>query len=301
MTIANKVASNTSRFSSLYSGALKAWCQDLGETEGIIVAIARKGPRLLELLLREQFLPTEVLNRVVSEHALPFCVEFDGNVTVVDDAVQHGSTFTRICKLTQEVYQERGGKQQVVGLPFAAVPEKITHECMNLIQRYHLSLAEDQAVSFVASLVSGLRLLGKPFDLEYPMISLIGDFSQTTLLHSALTGLTQRLGGKLIDLGGRTATIDGAVEVLSWTLLCPQISVKSDRNPLFSKLRIYLDPDLNRLNIVGMSPYSIAGNHLDDFVTCLPDSLKDLWIRARSICIENSSGLINTVTERSLQ
>lgn len=44
------------------------------EDDSYIIAIARKCPRLLETLIREMFtfFPVSVLDRVITEHALPF-------------------------------------------------------------------------------------------------------------------------------------------------------------------------------------------------------------------------------------
>ena len=75
-----------SRFVYKFSKQLKSWCQDLETSDSTIVAISRKGPRLIELLIREGLLSTQVLNRVITEHAIPYYVfENHEEILLIDD------------------------------------------------------------------------------------------------------------------------------------------------------------------------------------------------------------------------
>ncbi len=94
-----------------YKNAFTQWSENIAATESrdyenrkktILVAIARKGPRLCELEYKriKECLKYEY---IISEHAIPFSLSdfADSLVILMDEAVYFGTTFQRIHTVLQ--------------------------------------------------------------------------------------------------------------------------------------------------------------------------------------------------------
>ncbi len=265
-----------------YQGRLTDWAEDLQARKGTIVAIARKGPRLLELLVRDGLLPHAILGRVISDRALPFWDSLDEDLIVIDDSIIYGSTFDRVVSTARERLQEIGSNRTVVGLPFA-VAETASNRYQKLAERHYLSLKQAQLAPFIRDLVCAFRLLGKPYDIEHPMLTFRGDFSNQGSLDSLVTHIASALDGEAVPLHREISTRSGTTSIMMWAVLLREaITCSLPRKPELAKLRVYLSPELDRLTVAGMCPCAVARDDFRLIGDCLDSSLCGLWMDAVS-------------------
>jgi hypothetical protein len=168
----------------------------------VVVLIARKMPRLLELLDLE-FGPTAL---VLSDMAIPFSHAFirGRRVAVVDDLVNVGSTLRHAadcihaCDASEVRFFALGKRAH------SLVDERV--ECLN-----DEPLSPAHYAELAAGVPDGLRRLNKPYDLEFPIIpcrllpplrssaqlmSILRDSPRTAAVHDvtprpAIAGLTR--------------------------------------------------------------------------------------------------------------
>jgi hypothetical protein len=286
------------RLFQLYGSQLRKWADHLERTPGTIVAISRKGPRLIELMVREGILAPSVMDRVVTERALPFLTEAELPLIVTDDAVAWGSTFLRIFNTSQQVAIQFAGN--VIGVPFA-VSDDASDSVRECIDQCFLRLQPNEVSPFVTSQVRAFRTLGKPLDMEYPIESLVGDFSEQYLIEVALADAARELGGKLIPVPFDVATSNGVVEVSGWTIVRrSNDTTDSGQRPPFSKVRIYLDSERRSLSFAVMQPFSLCQSMIADAQNFLPKPLASLWKESVALVKPASEPELRMATERSL-
>lgn len=190
-------------FVEAYKPELNKLLQTLLDDElETIIAIARKGPRLLEVIQKEW--PKEgarLLKKVISNKAIPFSADRlrkENNGTIIfDDILIFGSTYLDAANAVREISGDFPP-----GLILAADHESSKAEpaLRNIpcIQRMETS----EIAGFSAQIVEAFYYLGKPFDLEHPIIELplkmsreddIEDFlSKSNLTFCNLTSTFQR-------------------------------------------------------------------------------------------------------------
>jgi hypothetical protein len=296
----------TSRLAYMFGSQLRAWANELQSTNATILAISRKGPRLIELLVYEGFLPDTFRKRVISELALPFMQNCQGDLVVIDDSVSNGTTFNKIYKLSTEAMSKWNNPNdispKIIGLPFA-VGEDVKEECLANLKAYFLRLEKGEIASFVNSEAFSFQLLGKPFDLEYPILSVFGNFNDTDKLEKNLENIALKLQGKVIPSNIKVPTADGAISSKSWAITFDQESsrTKSIAKPEFRKVRIYLNQDKNRLNITAMQPIVLSEDSFSEIEQALPTVLRSLWLMAyNAVPAKRSEKIFNNASCRSL-
>ena len=233
-----------SRFGLIYQNELKNWSEKLLSIPGIIVAIARKGPKLLDLMIREGFLPPNFLERVITEKALPFITRVDDGINVVDDGVIYGSTFSRVNQAVENLvgYQHNN---LCKGLPFA-VSDLVSEEAKGYIDDYSLTLHESDINCFIFEQMLAHRLSGKPFDIEFPIIEIKSDYSNIELITHVLNSIARRINGEVINLSSDIPNTVNIQKVYTWTILNNYMN-SGVNQPELNKFRIYLDPNLSML------------------------------------------------------
>src|SRR5207249_2114695 len=120
------------------------------------------------------------------------------------------STFSRTYSLAQECYRRCKGTGSVIGLPFA-VSEEASAVYLRLVSKYFLPLKVEQLAAFVNNEVSAFKLLGKPFDIEHPILTFLGDFTDRYRFEAILEQIAWRLQGRLIPLTSEVPTTEGFV------------------------------------------------------------------------------------------
>lgn len=286
-----------SRVIQLYEGRLKEWAEELLSQPGLVLAISRKGPRLIELLIREGLLPRTFMRRVISEYALPFIRKCRGNLIVADDAINYGSTFSKTISLAQEVSARCDTPVKVIGLPFA-VSDEASPEYLTLVSKYFLRLRSGEPASFVNNLALAFRLLGKSFDIDHPMLTFAGDFRDEYRVASVLEEIAWRLGGKLIPLETQVPTAKGFVNTTAWTILLDPCPTKAAGSPGICKLRLYLYGG-SEMRVAAMSPFTVNRTDLSYLKKILSPNLNELWQELTS-SVESCSPSLQRAANRSL-
>jgi hypothetical protein len=270
------------RLVQVFGGRLKDWADELQKRPGTLVAISRKAPRLIELMIREGFLPESVLSRVIAEQALPFLTQNDNaGFVVIDDAMTYGTTFKNIFKLTEKA-QIRCDENsfKVTGIPFA-VGQDANPEYRKLATKHFLDLTSEQIVPLVNNEMLAFRLLGKPYDIEHPMLTWTGDFTDVFKLEATLDRLTELLDGQKTEIDTLVPTSAGSVPIRRWTILLPTNSHQNFYpHADFAKLRVYLNPEKDRLLVAAMRPLSLSKADMDSLGEILPVPLNHLWNEA---------------------
>lgn len=284
------------RIFQLYGSRLRDWAEYLERTPGTIVAISRKGPRLIELLVRDGILAQSVIDRVVTERALPFLAQPEFPLIVTDDAVAWGSTFSRIFKASRQVAARFGGR--VIGVPFS-VSEDASDSVRKCIDQSFLRLHTNEVAPFVNCQVHALRTLGKPLDIEHPIVTLLGDFRERYLVEIALTDAARAIGGHLIPLPAKVATSEGILEVAGWTIVLTS-DAGACQAPAFSKVRVYLDSGCRSLSIAGMEPFTLSHTTIADAQDFLPEPFSALWTDSVALVNPANQAELGIATERSL-
>jgi hypothetical protein len=300
------VKHKTSRLANLFTFQLESWANELKSMDSTVLAISRKGPRLIELLIYEGFLPNTFREQVISELALPFMKDCAGKMVVIDDSVSNGTTFNKIYAFSTEASEKWSNFDKIVGLPFG-VGEKVKNECLDNIDKYFLPLKQNEITSFVNSEVIAFQLLGKPFDLEYPILSVLGDFDNENEIESVLGKVALKLEGEVIPLNMQVSTADETISSKSWTLTFNRESdtTQSIAKPEFKKIRVYLNQTKNKLNITAMQPVILSKNSFAELEKAFPAALKDLWLMVYETVYETFpehqlSELFNGASRRSL-
>jgi hypothetical protein len=270
-----------SRFANLYRQQLQSWANELqaycddSDLDTLIVAISRKGPRLIELLVHEGFLPQSFKNRVISELALPFVTDCQRRLLLVDDSVSHGTTFLKIRQLASQILPS----SELISLPFA-IGKEISSNCKAEITNYFLSLDRSEIAPFVNNEALAFHFLGKPFDLEHPICCIEGGFSSKDELMLLLQRVAEKMNAEIIPLETQVPSSSAPLTKYSWTLLFNSNSnIPSITEPAFCKVRFSVQPGTSKLYLTAMQPISIAlqDDYLNKIKNALPRQLSSLW------------------------
>jgi hypothetical protein len=270
-----------SRFADLYEQHLQSWANELqaycnaNDSDTVIVAISRKGPRLIELLIHEGFLPQSFKSRVISELALPFVKDYGQRILIVDDSVSHGTTFLKIHQIARQMLPN----SELISLPFA-IGKEISSNCKSKIDNYFLSLDRTEIAPFVNNEALAFHFLGKPFDLEHPICCIKGSFSNQDELKLLLQQLAEGMNAELIPLETQVPTFNETFTKYSWTLLFNSSDdIPSITEPAFRKVRFSLQPGTNKLYLTAMQPINVAleDDYFNKIKDALPKQLGNLW------------------------
>ena len=280
-------------------GRLRRWCELLQVHDGPVVAISRKGPRLLELAHRKGLLADVDLKRVTSERALAFRL-LDHRpsevITICDDICIFGSTFQRISAVAGRIY----GQNTVRSIPFAVSrdSEPIPREVGR-----GFTIAADNCTAFVHSELAAFSTLHKPYDIEHAILYLRLDTPvERHWIDYAFTEIARKHGTKFYKTDD-----DGRARKPSWTFLPRNAShTLPDR---IRKIRIYYDQSSGILALVPIAPMIGSIEDLDIQANKLPKTLSTSWKRLKanvasidqnSDRADNTDQLFYTLRDRSL-
>lgn len=152
---------------------LESWYGTLMAQNAVIVAIARKAPRLLGYC-QNKFPHLYNPNvKIISDIAIPF-VDWKNTskrCLVIDEAIYHGTTFEKVLDVLSKVIND--ADSEVKGMPLV-----ITQDALNapkivdsLVEGWNL-IDGDKCNFFIDSIISKFFDLGKPYDIEYPLFYL---------------------------------------------------------------------------------------------------------------------------------
>lgn len=205
----------------------------LSDKDNIVVALSRKGPRLLESLFRQD----DLSGNVISEHALPFLFykllsnpRFSCNIYIVDDAIYFGSTVKALIDEIQEYIRLLKLEQRVSLKGVIAVIKE--PNSIDITIDGKKPLANDEVRSgyghyFVKKIMERIRNVGNPLEIEFPVVKYT---------------LQQNVGIKDIYASLKQEFRSGSVGMVSANEGIESVSVKLSEfdDTTLRKLRIYV-------------------------------------------------------------
>ena len=210
----------------------------------IVIALSRKGPRLLEFLAKHKDL---VIPNVISEHALPFLFSRiiknseSYHLYIFDDAIYYGSTISNLIDEINAYISayDLHERVDIAGI-YVAIKEPSSVELPNDINVYPIEpCSSGYGHYFVKRVMKDLRSLGRSLEIEFPAIR--HHVSKVLKLEDLHQSFKNTYG-------------DNNVCIINSTEGIPSLSVvwsKPDETT-FRKMRLYIDD--NDLVIVPIAP-----------------------------------------------
>ena len=233
----------------LYKASLKGLSSYINSipdsTRDIIIALSRKGPRMLEYLLSKGYIGKK---NIITEHALPFLFdkilndkEGHYNLYIVDDAVYYGSTLKGLIDEIKKYIEILKLEDRVVIVgAFVAIKDKSSIDIdLNVNIGYNEEIRDGYGHYFVKNIMNDIRSLGESIEIEFPTICY--KCNNDLNIDSVYSILTEIFG-------------KNSVCKISDTKGIPSISVIiSDADETtFRKLRVYLNN--GEIKVVSLSP-----------------------------------------------
>ena len=210
----------------------------------IVIALSRKGPRLLEFLAKHKDL---VIPNVISEHALPFLFSRiiknseSYHLYIFDDAIYYGSTISNLIDEINAYISAYNLHERVdIAGIYVAIKEPSSVELPNDINVYPVeACSSGYGHYFVKRVMKDLRSLGRSLEIEFPAIR--HHVSKELKLEDLYQSFKNTFGENNVCLINSTEGIPSLSVVWS----------KPDETT-FRKMRLYIDD--NDLVIVPIAP-----------------------------------------------
>lgn len=267
-----------------YADDLRRWGNALADNRGVVVAIARKCPRLLELAAREELIPVSLLSRVTSERGLVLDGELPAAppILVCDDIIIYGSTYKGISSVALEV----APRSKARGKPFAVslrVDENALGKDIGFEVDSTTRLPAESCTSFENAEIASFALLDKPYDIDHPILYIdLSEGTSAALVKNALEGVARETESDLYETPRRLTLATGDVEVhVAWTLLSG-LRTDPDQHSRLRKVRCYLDTRRPRIALVPIAPVDGSLQELESRAFGLPKHLASCWSLVRS-------------------
>ncbi|MDR2620994.1 MAG: hypothetical protein LBC48_00240, partial [Dysgonamonadaceae bacterium] len=316
---------NKSLFTHYYKEELSKWWKESVKPDSnnrCIVAIARKAPRLFDILERETNLLSEKdFENIITEHALPF--HFSGedcykDYILCDDSILYGSTYSKINDFIRTLQRKCSSVEKdnnIIHSPFAFNEELRTQreiiQAINEEKNYSLSLGNGQNLisTFINREMAAILREG-PYDIEFPTIT--WESEREIDPEQIEEELNQFVAGIITE--GKSSIYSNIYDTIlfrdddeefpikhkcfAWTVLIYPMNERNHRatEPEFCKLRFFLNPERTKLKIVAYSPYPVTTDMINQFASFLPDNqFKDLYVSPYE-CVKKK-GLLNLSSE----
>lgn len=262
----------------------KAYLEEKEQSNGkerIVVAIARKGPRLCEL--------KNVHGHIISEHAIPFSYPelINSPVILMDEAIYFGTTFRRIGAILatgRKLYAKAKGQniRTLEEFKTNAAPVVMSNKAYSLLENkfnwegFYTLIDDKDIPNYINYLINDFYKLGKPFDVEFPIIYMdipkamedksddeFAKFLESVFANICLgRGYTYILKHKVQD-----TTYYNVTRLLSDSVYQNTQKVHSD----FEKIRTFWNRKTGKLAITFYSPHILK----DDYLTMDSPLFKD--------------------------
>ncbi len=238
-------------FVAAYRDSLAEWVASLEGIDGPVLAISRKTPRLLELLLREGIGSQALLDRLVTEHSF-VSQRAPTDMILTDDILVRGTTFLAVRELVKQALPTT----RVHEVPFA-VGETALKRVQDVVTRPFLTLEDHATLPFVTSEMAALGTLGKPCDLDHPILYVdLESGTSAEDIGEAIAKCSERIGLAHYPIDMRAG---GAGDLpamrRNWSVLAP-ISREPQESGVIRKVRCYFDPSQGRACLVPIAPRS---------------------------------------------
>lgn len=244
--------------SKIYTDVLTTLKEELGSIyncsdNSFILAISRKGPRMLESIFKPKEADGNTKLNVVTELSLPYFFNYltdspqkPSEIYLFDDAVYFGTTI-------ESVYQEIKEYLKIYDLPIkvkvcTGVKTKESKELGFEVKAAVPEVRDGYGHYYIRQLTRDIRNLCMPFELEFPIVYY--NLQDVNLYNS---DIRNQLIKSLKDIFGETMVYDVTYnneEVYNITVLLNSVNDMTSIN----KLRIYPSSD-GRIAVTCISPY----------------------------------------------
>lgn len=277
----------------LLNAQLEKWYGRLMAQDGVIVAIARKAPRLLgycKLKFPHLYNPNVV---VISDIAVPFIKweNIKSDCLVIDEAIYHGTTFGKVLRVVKNAVKGKG--IDVRGLPWVVTQDALGNPDIvdSLVEGWNL-IGNDNCNFFIDTVISKFFELGKPYDIEYPLfyVSLPeGKYDKTEIdgvIEKVLDMLAADEAGRFhtqpIYFKNTNYRREDQRTYSAFTYCTDYVYQDSydGAKPDFSKLRIFHDD--RTICIASMAPYAINEHTLAYDQSLFCGALRQVWNLVRN-------------------
>lgn len=253
-----------------------------------LVALARKGPRLIDLCLSTKLGKHLEPSRVLSDRSLAFIPEnfFKGErVCVLDDIAIYGSTLSYVCEMVSRL----GGNP--IAYSIAINRDQLNTDLVK--PTYALGLNFKQASTFNNILAKAVAHICKPFDTDHPIATIRIHKSSEEIFNSlSRRGCTVRTVGQTINYQDRIARF--VIEFPSRSMMEPILNPASTVFGGMSKIRLYLEP--GRVRIVPIHLFEWSPTEGDPFDPNAHPPLKVQWNDLKNLFIaENFASPDDTI------
>lgn len=261
---------------------LEAWYEFLCNRDELCIAISRKAPRLLEWCAAR--LKTQNILNVVSEIAIPFIdLSTVKSCSLVDEAIYHGTTFSKIYSLITSSYRD---------IELKASPLVVTEEALSHLTSYNVHLeaitktiSDEYASFFIDTVIKRFHEELKPYDMEYPLLYFTLDGNADSMrMEKSLSVLEQleskKLGRNLQGCFYMTETYsrERGEGSKSYSYIFEYRfdgNLSQSKKPDFAKLRFMTKG--NEVCMAVMSPYVISDYDIEKEGRIFTDGLKPVW------------------------
>lgn len=225
----------------------KLLIEQVPDTErDIIIALSRKGPRMLEFMRKKvQNQNGNITKHVITEHALPFLFnrilndEEKYNLYIVDDAVYYGSTLKGVIDEIDEYINLLNLRNRVeIKEVYVAIKDKDSLPFEKILVGTEYT-RDGFGHYFVKNLMKDIRSLGKSLEIEFPIVNLQCD---KELNIDEVYRIFQQI---FKDEVCKISAEEGGIPSVSVVLSTPD-------EITFRKFRVYVNG--NVLNIASLSP-----------------------------------------------
>jgi hypothetical protein len=258
---------NVSSFLKNYRTEIVEWAHYVNSNSKNILAISRKGPRLIEMLHKAGLITGRVLHNTFSEYALPFLGQTD-ELSIIDDSVLYGSTLNKMLHLSEQYLNIDEKNVDIVPIKYSVdTPDKV----MNKINRsISTPIDTHKTTYYIDSLIASFKSLGKPYDIEHPIVYIQGDFSDIELLKIRLDNINNSISQYPLIVNDNDNSYPP-----SFTILLN--GGENSNNNDFSKFRIYPNTELTQLAIVPISPAIISNDNVENLNNIINPVFADIW------------------------
>jgi hypothetical protein len=157
-------------------GSISDFCLDTincNMEDYVVVALARKMPRLLEFTCPEKIKDTNI----ITERALPWLSRsiYQNKIfRFADDTINVGSTLEHYIDYTKKKFPDAGYELFSYALNEKNEKHKTINKIIQLVDKSYIpyKFTREDYNNFESSLPSELMTLGKPYDLDFPIINI---------------------------------------------------------------------------------------------------------------------------------
>lgn len=231
--------------SKWFEWCFESWRHRVKENQEFLqVGIARKALRMLEHEVKFGHLDDIILDKVVSEYALPFVLNKPINrLSVVDDAIYYGTTFEGIVSLIQNTYLLANGTpltaDNIIANPVIRSQEMKSISKVNLDG---IPIASKEAIPYyIEKLVSSFLKLKKPFDIEFPIIYF--KWQNTPKSSEEIIIILKKIFGEEANVYEITHYDEQGNTFKNYSIVFTTTLNKQKGNIEFAKFRIYTSND----------------------------------------------------------